>query len=97
MHAGRAADFSDLMWDASEHAFLTGILDGASADFSGNATDLGHSTWVQPAQATPPRGTGFGAQGDFQAMTALRRAEGREGSTFWSLLDAPLDVAARDV
>jgi hypothetical protein len=97
MHAGGAADFSDLMWDPSEHAFLTGILDGSSAGYAGHAPDQTLSAWGPPAQATPPRGTGFGAQGDFQAMTALRRAESREGSTFWSLLDAPLDVAARDV
>ena len=98
MHGGAGApDFSDLMWDASEHSFLTGILNGPSAGDEGHAVGQGAPAWGQPAQAAPPAGAGPGAQADFQAMAAQKRAESREDFTFWSLLDAPLDVAAGDV
>ena len=94
-HMSAPDDLSDLLWDASEHAFLTGILSGGPAGLP--AINHPFPAWSPPANAAPPPAAGPTAQGDFQAMASLRRAESRDASSFWSLLDAPLDVAAHDV
>ena len=102
-HVGGADDLSDLLWDAGEHAFLTGILAGTPVELTGHPSASPFAAWAPPAHqlspsaqgASPPL-AGPSAEGDFQAMAALKRAETREGATFWSLLDSPLEMAAPD-
>lgn len=96
-YVGAPDDLSDLLWDASEHDFLTGILSGGPAGLPGPAMTHPFSGWGPAAHAAPPPAARPTAQGDFQAMASLKRAESRDASSFWSLLDAPLDVAAHDV